>query len=440
MRLVALRPRLDGLVASSALVVLGAHAVAWIPAAGVAARSADGLPVQSIAQLALSAIMLGVSAFRSTRARASTAAVVLVLFVALAISLQLPFEYRGQNFMGDGEDFARHRTKFVANIPVAGDQPVLHLKAHLGDALLAGFDRFYGRSEDSPARAYRTVSRLGGLLYAIELGLVIALFGASPRACRYAALALAAPVAMGFYGYYELGYLAISAGAFPLLVLGLRTSRMRFVGGAAMLQGLHAALHGFGLLGIAGGAVTALVARRSWTERGVAAARYSAMALAAYLVWIVVYVTVFDVSLMYDSAASNIAFRRLSDAFYFDRRLVQPLASVGAFSEIGLASLAVGVPLLVVSGYRAGTSTAARLGLAYALPGLLFLIAWWPSLGVSRDMDLLLAAFPGVTAAAWYCSRRSARAAMALAIMIAIHVVFWAAIADRSLARVWLGE
>ena len=43
---------------------------------------------------------------------------------------------------------------------------------------------------------------------------------------------------------------------------------------------------------------------------------------------------------------------------------------------------------------------AARAALLYALPVLVFLIAWWPGAGVQHDMDLLLGAFCAISAAA----------------------------------------
>jgi hypothetical protein len=43
-------------------------------------------------------------------------------------------------------------------------------------------------------------------------------------------------------------------------------------------------------------------------------------------------------------------------------------------------------------------------------------------------------------AAAWVCSRRNTHTAAALAVLAAVHVAFWAGVADRSLSRIWLGE
>jgi hypothetical protein len=55
-------------------------------------------------------------------------------------------------------------------------------------------------------------------------------------------------------------------------------------------------------------------------------------------------------------------------------------------------------------------------------------------------MDLLLGAFAGIMAAARVCSRAQAQALAAYAVLIFVHVAFWAGVADRSLARIWVGE
>jgi hypothetical protein len=434
------RPGTGALLAILACAALAVHGAAWIPAVRTLAPSVAVPPVQSFALLTMAVAMMRVSAMPRRRDRAERAAAVLMMTLVLMCLLSLPFEHVGQNFMGDGQDFAGHRSKFEENIPLAGGRPELHLKAHLGDALLAAFDRAWGPSPRSAGFAYQAVSRVGGLLFVIEIGLVLALLRGSRRACRFASLALAAPVVIGFFGYYELGYLAVSGAAFPLLVLGVRARRARLEAGAAAFQGVHAALHGFGLLGIAGGVLAIAATARSWWQRVTTIVRFGTIAAAFYLGWVLLYKAALNVSVVPDPASSNIAWRQMTTEFYFDRRLVHPLSSWNGLAEIGVTSLAVGVPVLALAVARARRLALAAPALAYAFPGLLFLIAWWPSLGVSRDMDLLLGAFAGITAAAWVCSRRHRQAVSALAVLALGHVAFWAGVADRSLARIWLGE
>lgn len=47
----------------------------------------------------------------------------------------------------------------------------------------------------------------------------------SRRACRYVGLALAIPLVIGFFGYYEEGYVAMSVAAFPVLLHSLQSRR-----------------------------------------------------------------------------------------------------------------------------------------------------------------------------------------------------------------------
>jgi hypothetical protein len=428
------------LLAVVGFAALAVHVMTWVPAARPLAAATSIPPLQSIVLVLLGAAMMGVSTLATRRLRGVTACVVLTIAFTMMLTLSLPFEHVGQNFMGDGEDFAGHRSKFEENIPLAGGRPELHFKAHLGDALLALFDRTYGRSPESSSRAYQTVSRVGGLLYVLEIAIVLWALRASPRVCRFAALVLAAPVAIGFFGYYELGYLAVSSAAFPLLLVGVSIGRARFEACGAALQGFHAALHGFGLLGVAGGVLATVAAARPWRRRLIAVVRFVVLAAIAYLGWVLLYQLAFDVSVVPDAASSHIATRRFTTPFYFDRRLVHPFTSFNAVAEIGVTSVAVGVPILLVAIARGGRMASLAPALAYAGPGLIFLIAWWPSLGVSRDMDLLLGAFAGIVAAAWICSRTPRHALAALTMLAVVHVAFWAAVADRSLARIWLGE
>src|SRR5439155_14885435 len=90
-----------------------------------------------------------------------------------------------------------------------------------------------------------------------ELFVVAAVHRYSRRVCRYVALAVASPLALLYFGFYELGYLSMSAAVVPLLAIG-RGSDTRVTAStltAGLFQGFHTALHGFGLLGLGGGAL-----------------------------------------------------------------------------------------------------------------------------------------------------------------------------------------
>ena len=430
--------RLAGAAALAAAAALAFHALASIAAATVIARDLTAPPLQSAVVLALSALVLRVSdvAPRAWRIRATAAA--LVVFGIAMTALPLDHQFAGNGFMGDGYDYSQDRDKFERNVPAAGAHQELHFKSHLGDLMLALIDRASGRTGTSPDTAYALLSRIGGLLFIGELVVILAVFRGSRRACRYVALALAAPVALTAFGYYEVGYLAVSMAVFPLLLHAIATrSESHALDIAGSLQGFHTALHGFGLVGIAGGALAAMSARR----RGLSSAfRFAAFALAFYLGWILIYIVGLGMSIVADPYSNHIAYRKLFQLYYFDRRLVHPLFSWNGIAEVGMASLGIGVPLLCLGVARARETFERRAALIFALPGLLFLIAWWPSGGVQHDMDLLLAAFTAIGAAIWLAAR-TPRAAFQGWIVLAIsHLMFWAVIANRSMDRIWLNQ
>jgi hypothetical protein len=427
------------LAASSvAAAAVALHIGAWFAAAIVIAKDFHPPPLQSAVVLALSALLLrlGELSSRGTRLRAAIAA--LAVFAVAMVAMPLDHQFAGNGFMGDGYDYSQDRDKFERNIPAAGAHQELHFKSHLGDLVLAVIDRVNGRTETSPATAYALLSRIGGALFIGELALMLVMLRGSRRACRYVALALAAPIALTFFGYYEVGYLALSVASFPLLLQAIAKRRdTHALDVAGSLQGLHTALHGFGLVGIAGGVCAALSARR----RGLSSAfRFAAFALALYLGWIVIDIVGLGMSIVSDPYSNHIAFRTLTEMYYFDRRLVHPLLSWNGVAEVGMASLAVGVPLLALGIVRRRQMLERQAALLYALPALVFLIAWWPSAGVQHDMDLLLGAFCAISAAAWLASRTPRSAFQAWIVLAIVHVMFWAVVADRSMDRIWLPQ
>ena len=165
----------------------------------------------------------------------------------------------------------------------------MNFHSHLGDLLMVNLDRAFGSSGESPGLAYATLSRVGGLLFLIELFLVTAWHRWSRRVCRYAGLAIASPVCLLFFGYWELGYLAMSAGVVPLLVLGF-SRRSNQASAATLLagfvQGLHTALHGFGILGLAGAILASLSGPGEVIRKLLRGATLASAGVAMYLGWI----------------------------------------------------------------------------------------------------------------------------------------------------------
>src|SRR5207302_1480653 len=140
---------------------------------------------------------------------------------------------------------------------------VIRFSAHLAYQLLDRFDTALGRTATSPTESYRMLSWLMGALVAICLWLLALTDRWSARSVRFVALALMAPAALMYFGYLEVGYLSLSAAAFPFIarsLVGRVPASERsgepdpasdltagFVFGS-MLFGLGAALHGVGYL------------------------------------------------------------------------------------------------------------------------------------------------------------------------------------------------
>lgn len=416
------------------------HAVGWAAAADRLFREGTLLlpQIQSAIALALGLVAIRAAAAGSRRTRQTVTGAVLALLLLGFIAAPLPLQVNGRSFMGDGTDFATDRQDFDEHFPYARGE--LQFKSHLGDLVLVLLDRGFGASGNSSARAYATLSRLGGLLFVVELVVVLAWYRWRPRACRYVGLAIAAPLSLCFFGFFEVGYLALGVAVFPLFELSLKPRvaghvTARLVAGA--LQGLHSALHGFGLLGIAGLALASLSGRGALGARLVRTANLVAAAVALYAGWVAVYVVVLHLSVVPDSAVSGFGGRALFDGAVFDKRVVDPLLSYNGLSEVGLASLLAASPLFVLAAFRSPFQSLVRPA-AYALPGALFLIWWWPSLGVVPDLDLVLAAFPGVFAALWLVARRSGPCWNGFLMLVGTHLVVWTAIGGAAFARVWI--
>ena len=416
-----------------------AHAAGWAAAAPVMwQQAAPHVPrIQSAVVLSLGLLAIRVAASAGRRTRRMVIALVLGVAMLAFIAAPLPLQFEGNGYMGDGADNAGDRAKFEWRFPLARD-PIMSFHSHLGDLLMVSLDRTFTESGNSMARAYATLSRLGGLLFLLELLVVAAWLKWSRRVCRYVGLALASPLTLFFFGYYELGYLAMSAAVVPLLAIRRRpfveVSASTLLAG--LLQGLHTALHGFGVLGLAGGALSALTGRGGAVPRIVRVVTFASAGVAMYLGWVFIYVVGMNISIVSDSAVSGFNLRPAFDAAIFDQRIAYPLFSSIGLGEIGLIGMLAGVPVLLLAGFsapRAGVVAAA----AYALPGLLFLIAWWPQ-RAPYNLDLLMAAFPGLFAACWLMASSRKRSVPAFVLLVILHALFWTTIGSTIFDRVWV--
>ena len=63
--------------------------------------------------------------------------------------------------------------------------------------------------------------------------------------------------------------------------------------------------------------------------------------------------------------------------------------------------------------------------LAYVLPSLMYLCAFWPVQGLALEADLIVAAFPAVYALAWFASSSAPASGCAALLLAAGHAVLW---------------
>jgi hypothetical protein len=394
--------------------------------------------IQSIVVLGLGVLTVRAAALRRRRTRQLVVVTVLVMTLAAFLTLPLPpLRFEGSGYMADAADNINDRAKFERRFPIAVG-PTTSFHSYLGDLVMTRLERAYAPSGNSTARAYATLSKLAGTLFLAELFIVAALHRYSRRVCRYVAVAIASPLALLYFGYYELGYLSLSGAVVPLLAIR-RGSDFRVTGStlsAGLFQGFHTALHGFGLLGLGGGVLSLVAARAPAARRAVRTVAFASAGVAMYLGWVFIYVVGMGISIVVENTVQGFGFRRLFEDVIIDKRIAYPLFSVAGLTEIGLISMLAGVPLLVLAWLKSPRS-ALIVSAAYALPGLIFLASWWPP-GAPLNLDLLMAAFPGLFAACWLLASSHERAVAALVLMVALHTLFWTNLGSTLLHRVWI--
>jgi hypothetical protein len=340
------------------------------------------------------------------------------LFAAAVMAFTVPLSQ--PIAMGDSETYTTSRRLFEQ---YAGVRQI-RSEAHLSWAILGRLDAWYGRDDESPARALRTLTQGGTLLFFIAAVGVASLERWSPLVLRYLSLALLAPAALLYFGYQELGYLSLNVAVFPLLTRGLRTnSRMLEASGA--LSGIGAALHGFGLLSIAGAGLVTLSCRATLMDRVRRALRLGTCGLVAYSWWIPLYALVLHLPLVPGHADSIPLRPWLSDGFGEGRVNVAIFSAIGA-RDLLFSAWVAGVPLIgVTAALWRRYPHEVRSALFYAIPSTLFLMVFWPIQGLSVEMDLVLAAFPALYALAWVCAHDAKAATIAAALLASAHLAFW---------------
>ena len=377
---------------------------------------------QSIVVVVLGVMMGAASVAVSRRVRIISACVGVGLLLAATIVLPLDQPIR----MGDYTTYVARRSNFEAYF--AG--PSIRFEAHLSSALLRLFDRALGADERAPVLAFQNLGRYASMWYCAMLLVAAWVLGWTPSALRYLAVVMTAPATIMVFGFRELGYLSLNAAAFPLIVSGLRRASTRFDAGSALF-GLGAALHGFGLLSLAGTAMLSLAARIRLRDRVGFVMRAFAYGTSAYLIWIFLYVTVMQLIVL-PGHAGEVFWRPLWDSRLAEHRVNPALLSFQGVAETLVASCMSGAVLLLVAAVMLRQRPRdVALAAAFTLPSLVFQWMFWPVQGLAVEGDLIFGAFPAFYAMAWLAARTSVTTCWSLALLAGAHVIFW---------RVMLGD
>ena len=414
-------------------VLVACHALGWLL---VAARLAGSTlyvpPVQAAVALALSVVAVRAAAL--ARAPRRTVAVCALAGMAVAFAtIQMPPRFADNVLMVDGVERVESRARFETRFPLHLGEVNFH--SHLGDVAIGALDRYFGAGPTSQERAYNALSLLAGFVFLAELLAVGALYRWSRRACRYIGLALGVPMATVFFGYWELGHMATAVGVVPLLLYrsqrdGVASRSCTMAAGA--VQGLHTALHGFGILGMAGGALLAL--RTTTVSRALMRSlSFTSMAVALYLGWLFFYVMQFDWSLIY---VKSLDARPWLTSAAVAGRLAPPLLSLNGLADMSIIGLLAGVPLLALALVRNSSDARTIVGL-FALPGLLFLLRWAPAI-FPRNWDLITVVVPGVWAALWVIAGSRARTSAGVVVCVIGHVLLWSSAGNLWFMREWM--
>jgi hypothetical protein len=355
----------------------------------------------------------------SRRRAAGVAAMLTFAAAAYAIPLSQPIH------MGDAETFTYSRDSFESH---AGVRQIRY-EAHLSYAVLGQLYRVLDHTAAAPAQALDSLMRIATAWFVLSAVAIGMLERWSSQILRYLGLVLIAPSALLFFGYRELGHLSLNVAAFPLLVRGIATGAARLEA-AATLTGLGAALHGFGLVSLAGSCLAALASRTRLSERLWTALRLAAWGTAAYLGWIAIYLIVLNLPIT-QGHAEAIPWRPwLADQIVGDRVNVSILSATGA-RDLAMTAWVVGAPLLALAPMlRRSYGEQVRMALWYAVPSVAFSIAFWPVQGLGLEMDLVMAAFPAFYALAWICSLDPRATRLAAAALVSAHLAFWRILLD----------
>ena len=372
-------------------------------------------------------VLLWAARRSSVAGRRNTTVVTLLLVGLMAVAVPLEPSFVT---MGGSADHVRSRDDFESWF---GGR--IRFEKHLSQAILLQHYLRLDPSEAAPEQAVIAMSRGATAWFVLSALAIGFLEGWSSVVLRYLGLVLLAPSALLYFGWRELGYLSLSVATFPLLVRGLGNGGMRLEAGSAF-AGLGAALHGSGLVSLAGAWMAALGASGRLRSRVGRVLRSVAWGGTFYLGWTAVYLIVLKLPISPD--AGPVAFSSwrpwLVDEVRAGRVSAAILSATGA-RDLLMTAWVVGAPLLAVTvSLRRRYPHEVRAALWYVPPSVLFVIFRWPFEGIGGGVDLVVAGFPALYALAWVCAHDSKRANIAAALLISAHYAFWRIVLDE---RFW---
>jgi hypothetical protein len=351
---------------------------------------------------------------------------VATLLIVLALAVSFPLD-PSLVTMGGSADHVRSRADFEN---WWGGR--VRFEKHLSQVILLQSYLRLDPADAAPERAVIVMSRIATAWFVLCALVIGALERWSAVVVRYIGLVLLAPSALLYFGWREFGYLSLSVATFPLLARGLRDGGRRLEAGSAF-AGLGAALHGSGLVSLAGAWMAALGTSARLKDRIGRALRVAAWGTAAYLGWIAIYVIVLKLPISPDPGAAAFSPWRpwAVDDIREGRVAAAILSRIGA-RDLLMTGWVVGAPLLGValSLWRRSTPEV-RTMLWYLPPSLLFVLFRWPFEGVGGGMDLVVAGFPALYALAWVCAHDWTRTKIAAAFLLSAHYAFWRVVLDE---------
>ena len=355
------------------------------------------------------------------RRRAVGIAALLAVGVA-ATAFPIPFDLV---HMGDAGQVIENRRNFSNYAAVNS----VRFEAHLAYAVMGQLDRLLGGDDLSPERAQIAFAQAATIWFVLCALAVGVLERWSSLVLRYLALALFAPSALMYFSWREIGYTSLNVASFPLLARGLQDRSWKLEAGGA-LAGLGAALHGWGLMGLAGSFIAALVSRAAAADRFRNALRVAVWGTAAYVGWIAIYVIVLKLPVV-PGHVQAIPWRPLFAHEVFDGRVNPAIFSAYGAGIILMTAWVVGFALLpIAASLWRGQRDDVRVALAYALPSTLAMLFIWHTQGLKQDMDVVFGIFPALYALAWVCAHDVTRTKLATAFLVSAHAAFWWIVLD----------